>query len=324
MSKLLSIIVPIYNVEAYLEKCIDSLLNQSYGNVEIILINDGSTDRSGLISDKYSELDRRIKVIHRLNGGLSAARNTGIKAASGYYIAFVDSDDFVSEDSFNVLIEKAESNDLDIVCGNAFRYFENRNKKTVMIQNDMTTEKVYSGVEYICDKIEGNAYQPCVWLNVYRASLINDNQLFFKEGILHEDEEWTPRVFLKTSRVQYSNHVFYYYVQRQGSIMNARDKTKNGIDVVETCLELDQIYSDISSISHRKILKSYLAKLYLSAITVGRLSRKEFKQYINKKFVYDRVKGGKDRIKMILFILSPKIYVIVNRYSQSKYSNNFS
>lgn len=118
--KKLSVIVPIYNVEKFLRRCIDSIINQSYSNLEIILVDDGSPDNCGKICDEYAALDNRIKVIHQANGGLSAARNIGIDSATGEYVAFIDSDDYIASNMYDEMISLMETNDLDIISCNAF------------------------------------------------------------------------------------------------------------------------------------------------------------------------------------------------------------
>ena len=123
MGNLISIIVAIYNVDQYLEQCIDSIINQSYKNLEIILVNDGSTDNSKNICDYYSEIDKRIKVVHKKNGGVSSARNTGIDIATGDYIAFVDSDDYLELNMYETMINNLEQNQCDMgVCGYSIFY----------------------------------------------------------------------------------------------------------------------------------------------------------------------------------------------------------
>ena len=148
MEPLLSIIVPIYNVEQYLERCIESIINQTYKNLEIILVDDGSKDNSGTIADTYASKDNRIKVIHKENGGLSDARNHGLDQSKGKYIMFIDSDDFIDSSMCEILFETAEKYFSDIVSCNYYIY-RNKNHISVHPMSIQEDEKVFSGIDIL-------------------------------------------------------------------------------------------------------------------------------------------------------------------------------
>lgn len=312
---MISVIVPIYNVEALLPKCIESICNQTYSNLEIILVNDGSTDSCGDICEKYGKEDKRIIVINKENGGLSDARNAGLKLAKGEYIAFVDSDDFIVEDSYETLIEEAIENNLDIVVANALVIKENGNSTSILKKN-ISGNLVISGIDFMCQSIQKNSFHACVWMNLYKKELILENSLYFQKGLLHEDEEWTPRVFLEAKRVKYIDFSFYMYLIRDGSITNSKDKSQNAIDIINTCYKLEKIYKERLNINQRRILNNYLVNIYLGAVYLGRLDRPIYKKILRKSFVIGKSRSLKTSIKAILFIINIRLYSEVNRLSK--------
>lgn len=228
----LSIIVPIYNVEQYLRKCVDSLLNQDIGNYEIILVDDGSTDGSGEICDSYVSKDDRcidnrctIKVIHRENGGLSAARNSGIEVAEGEYVMFMDSDDYIEPNVIGGLLEQIERDNLDVL---RFKY-QNVNEKYEVFQpykRDQRLENDYSeeptdGVTFLNERMNTQCY---AWAFVLKRELLDG--CLFTSGIYFEDTDWTPRMLVRAKRVASTETVVYNYLMREGSITNAVNRSK--------------------------------------------------------------------------------------------------
>ena len=149
MGDLISVIVPVYNVEKYIKKCLDSIIYQTYKNIEIILVDDGSTDNSGIICDVYKERDKRIKVIHKKNNGVSAARNTGIENANGKWISFVDSDDWIDKNYFEILISKIYNNDIDCILCCYNRVVKNNVEKVKYV----TEEKNYTSRQYLINSL---------------------------------------------------------------------------------------------------------------------------------------------------------------------------
>lgn len=308
MANLLSVIVPVYNVEKYLPKCIETILNQTFKDFELILVNDGSTDNCPIICEEYAKKDERIKVIHKENGGLSDARNTGINMAKGKFISFIDGDDFIIENTYDILVGEAERNNLDIIIGNAINYYSEEEQKLKMKKRSFPNE-VMSGIEFLKRSYKERAMVHCVVAGIYRTKLIKENKLFFKKGIYHEDNLWTPQVFLKAKRVMYYDLDFYRHVQRQGSITKLKDKTKNGIDLLNICYELAVIYENIHDEETKKILNDVLVSLYLRAVCIGKLTRKEYKKVLDKKFLLGKSIRIKNKIKSAIFIISPALYV---------------
>lgn len=214
MNSLISVIIPIYNVEKYLDRCVDSIINQTYKNLEIILVDDGSPDNCPKMCDDYAEKDSRIKVVHKKNGGLSDARNAGMKVATGGYVSFIDSDDYVSLDFYEILLQTMIDNDSDIVECSVVKFYEN-GKFDEYSDNLKVTN--YETVDALDGLISENPFKQHVWNKLYKSSVALD--IPYAVGKLNEDEFWTYQVFGKAKKVTRINKTMYYYFQRNGSIM---------------------------------------------------------------------------------------------------------
>lgn len=223
MEKKISIIVPVYNVEAYLSECLHSVVNQTFRDMEIILVDDGSTDRSLEIMREFAEKDSRIKIITQPNSGVSEARNTGIRAASGEYILFVDSDDTIMPDSVETLYNKACETDSDLLLGNALWCYPDGRQETVFKRNEELNSQVGIPGEACYIKLMKIkcAFPPLVYLFFMKRELIIRNKLFFKEGIIHEDILWCIKAMLSATRVTMIDFNYYYYRRREGSLTNS-------------------------------------------------------------------------------------------------------
>ncbi|MCR8746796.1 glycosyltransferase family 2 protein [Romboutsia lituseburensis] len=229
---LISIIVPVYNVEKYIHECIDSIINQTYSNIEIILVNDGSTDNSGNICEKYEKKDNRIKVVHKKNGGLSDARNVGIDISNGDYICFIDSDDWINldmiENLYNLIIrynaDIAQSDYVEVY--NKDSMSKNAIKEDIKFYNSNDMLECLYGEEYVKTVV--------VWNKMYKKELFN--QIRFPKGKLHEDEFTTYKIIHKANMIIDSNLPLYYYRQRENSIMNSNFNIKR-LDAIDACIE---------------------------------------------------------------------------------------
>ncbi len=217
-----SIIIPIYKVEKYLNKCVDSVLSQIFNNFELILVDDGSPDNCGNICDDYESTDSRIKVVHKENGGLSSARNAGLDIAAGKYIIFIDSDDFWDDDN---ALEHIHANltetDADILVFPAKRYYESEDKYTYIITSDVDRTKIIDKNvnEAIRYMIENNIYRAAAWNKVIKKSIIDSHSMRFKNGYLSEDMDWCGDLLLYAQRFDFYDNAFYAYrQQRNGSI----------------------------------------------------------------------------------------------------------
>ncbi|WP_343290496.1 glycosyltransferase family 2 protein [Turicibacter bilis] len=218
MHNLISVIVPVYNVEDYLERCINSIINQTYTNLEIILVNDGSTDSSGIICDQYSQIDSRIRVIHKKNGGLSDARNVGLDVATGEFISFIDSDDWISLTMFSEMVSQF-TDTVDIVSA---KFIETDGIVDYALFNDTNNVMIFSGEEALKAHLNGQYFYISVWNKLYRRDLFK--QLRFPVGRLAEDLYTTHKLLCQSRQVVFVDKTFIYYFQREGSIMNRAGK----------------------------------------------------------------------------------------------------
>ena len=218
---LISIIVPIYNVEEYLPECIDSIIHQSYKNLEIILVDDGATDSCGSICDCYACEDNRIVVIHKVNGGLSDARNVGLDQAHGEYIAFVDSDDFIEEDMIKKLYDACRNQNADIaVCGRK-QVWDNGSYNLMFCVESVIEYSPEKAIEQI---LINGTMDSAAWDKLYKSKLFNGMR--YPVGVLHEDVNYTSRLIYQANKVIKIPYVGYNYRMRMGSITKQGFKTK--------------------------------------------------------------------------------------------------
>ena len=234
---MVSVIIPVYNVEKYLNECVDSVLEQTYKDLEIILIDDGSTDQSGLICDGYMDIDNRVKVIHKKNGGLSDARNAGFSISRGKYVYFLDSDDFIKPYAIEVLVNKMEDNNADFIFFDAETIYDNFDDS--QYKEDFVRRHCYhtdQGSLIFQELIENKEYYSCVPLLFFRKSFIEKNQLKFIEGIMHEDELYTAVAFVRAERITQLNESIYVRRLRSGSIMSNKVSEKSITGLI-VCIE---------------------------------------------------------------------------------------
>lgn len=270
---LISVIIPIYKVEQYLTDCIDSVINQSYSNLEIILIDDGSPDNCGQICDKYASLDNRITVVHKKNGGLSDARNNGLNISHGNYITFVDSDDFIHKDMISILYEEIKKNNTSISCIgiNDFLY------KDTIIDFISSSSKVITLKEYIT-----YPFFMCTWGKLYSKNLLQSFN--FPINRLHEDEFTTYKLLFNANLISYNPSKAYYYRIREGSIMSSKTE-KFYSDLLDALLEQYIYFYDMKEfyICHHVLIRlCYLYNDYKKFCCNNQLSKKYYHQ-IRKK-----------------------------------------
>lgn len=214
MNPIISVIIPIFNVEKYLKRCVDSIINQTYKNLEIILVDDGSTDECPGICDDYAKKDGRIKVIHKENGGLSDARNAGMKTASGEYIGFVDSDDWIDLQTYSLVLQKMFDTQSQIGAFNIISVSDGD------FSPDLSDKfEVLDSQKAIENTIDNVKVKTVAWNKLYHRSVLKD--LSFKIGRLNEDEFFTFYALDKAERIVYLYRQCYYYYQRPDSIMGS-------------------------------------------------------------------------------------------------------
>ena len=302
---IISIIVPVYNVEKELPRCVKSLINQTYKNIEIILVNDGSTDESGNICDKYKKNDLRIKVIHKTNGGLSDARNTGLKKASGDYILYVDSDDFIEEDSCERFIRLLNDKP-DIIVSNA----REKHKDYVyeIKHSNLDEKKIYTGDEYIMLATKAKEWYAPACFNLYSREFLIKTDLFFAKGLVHEDMEMLPRVFLKAKTIKYLDYMFYQYIIRDNSITQNTKKEINGKSLIKIYTKWKCQFDLVTNKALRKRLYGILIKHYFHTCKEYKMESNVNIPGVNNFFIITNTLDVKEFIKAIIFIASRKLY----------------
>lgn len=225
---IISVIVPVFKVEKYLNKCVKSILEQTFADIEVILVDDGSPDKCPEICDMWAKRDQRVKVIHKKNGGLSDARNAGLEIAKGKFIAFVDSDDWVDLNLYHTLLSILRTSNSDVACCKIAKVWENENK---CLNDEYSGEyRLYDTEAALFELITDGDIQQVVWNKLYRRSILCN--IMFEVGKANEDEFWTYQVLGNANQVVVVDYVGYYYLQRNGSIMGSTYSIKR-LDAVD-------------------------------------------------------------------------------------------
>lgn len=308
-----SIIVPVYQVESYLERCLDSLLAQTCSDCEIVLVDDGSRDRSGEICDQYAARDSRIKVYHKQNGGLSSARNYGIDHASGEYVLFVDSDDYVEKELCAVLKEAQEQ----YPQADALIYGGLEESHTGVIRSlrnkELESVCVWKAQDYMLAAYRERDLAVQASLYAYRRRFLNENGLRFREGILHEDVEFTPRALLKAGQIVEIPGNYYHYMVRGGSISTGKNQEKNIVDLFRT-LEEQSRMAEGQEPELCRWMKDAALNSYLNMIYENRMYRPEYRKLIRKKFMLGKAATFWNRTRVILCMVSVRLYCGINTF----------
>ena len=253
MNDLVSIVVPVYNVQQYLQRCLKSLTEQTYRNIEIILVDDGSGDTSGEICDLWASRDERIRVFHKENGGLSDARNYGLRRVSGEYVCFVDSDDWCDIRYVEVMLKTLLETDSDIVeCD--YLCTDNHESASCSSKTDYDYE-IFADKDCF-HRFLTNVFFVSVWNKIYRKKIIEKEP--FQLGIYHEDESWTYKIFSRARRVCRLHYTGYFYFQRQGSIVHTNPSRKRLNDAFQAGKEridfIERYYPEFASIGYSKMM----------------------------------------------------------------------
>ena len=282
-----SVIVPIYNAESYLEKCVNSIINQTERDIQIILVDDGSTDKSPQICDELSLKDDRIVVFHKKNGGLSSARNKGLENAKADYVCFIDSDDIIAPYYVEHLLSLIEKYDCDVAVGK-FETFTDKDPSFDNIDNDV---EIVEGKNAI-DKLFGKSYVTATIAcnKVYKKSLFDD--IKFPEGKINEDEATAYRIFYKTERVAFSNSVVYGYYMRDNSITKSKFSKRN-FDFLEIAWERCMFFKE------RGEERYYYLFLKIYCWTLLEFSEKTKKILGDSKKSKELVKEFKEKSKIL-------------------------
>lgn len=311
MQEKISIIVPVYKVERELNRCVQSLLKQTYKNLEIILVDDGSPDQCPELCERYAEIDERVKVIHKQNGGLSDARNVGLKQATGEYILYVDSDDYIDEDACERFIKAAGNQKIDIIVGNAI--MEKPDGKEMMIHSATPSGITYTAKRFIMSAINAYQWYAPAWLNMYRREFLLDNQLYFKKGIYFEDVQMLPRVFLRAKKITCIDGTFYHYIIRENSIMTSQKDEKKKNDSIQNLKEWKEQFDKIEDVELQKCLYGMLIKMYIHECRLYDISEWKIEK-MNFPFCLKNALNAKEKATVVLFAKMPKIYGWLGRW----------
>lgn len=272
MKKNVSIIVPVYKVEKYLAKCVDSILNQTYKNFELILVDDGSPDNCGKICDEYAMKDERIRVFHKENGGLSDARNYGIKKAKCEWIVFIDSDDYIKEDYIETLIKICED-DCQIGIVSYSYIYEDYKEKKYSHKNKI---KKYNSKEALITMLYQKEFDTAAWGKIYKRELFDEIE--FPVGKIYEDISTIYRVILKSDKVAYCNSKKYMYLQRKDSIMGRKFKIKDMDYIYET----EKMLNSIKLLNNSDLLEAAICR-YINANFSILLKIEKNKEYTKQR-----------------------------------------
>ena len=324
---LISIIVPIYNVEKYLNKCIDSILNQTYKNLEVILVDDSSQDDSGKICDQYKNLDNRVVVVHKSNKGVSDSRNVGLKHATGKYIGFVDSDDYIENTMFERLYNNIKKYNANIsMCSFLNEYSSEKAELGIHFDGEIT---LLNNMQALENLILENNLTNHLWNKLYERDLFNE--ILFPIGRKLEDVATLYKIFEKAKLLVYDNFVGYHYIQHKESIMGNINKSliedyEKAIFTKNECLI--KSYPELENAINVENIKTYKVLFYFAKLgnfndmiksdkykKYYRIYRQKYLKY--RKQIKDNV-GLKILISYDLFWLSKKLYFIYLNMSRRK------
>lgn len=303
-----SIVIPVYNVQEYLDRCVKSVVNQEYPKekLQVLLVDDGSTDNSGALCDTFADNYSFIEVYHKTNGGLSDARNYGMERATGEYILLLDSDDYLSTDACAKFAEAiaAQPEKPDVVAAGLVKHVGDAQ---IDISRASAGQPVMSGETFLEAELGSGKFCVAAWSFVYRRTFLEENELNFWKGILHEDEEFTPRALLAAQSVLSTNISFYHYVIRENSITTKKDRTPNAICFFQISRKLTPVFDALPNVVLRKLLKTHLAKIMYKAICDAELFTKEKRKHIDYALLKENSIFFSEKLRYFLVKISPKL-----------------
>lgn len=309
MGELISVIVPIYNEEKYLEKCISSIVSQTYKNLEIILVDDGSTDQSPFICDEWARKDSRIKVIHKKNSGNSHSRNVGLTYAAGDIIAFVDSDDYIEPHMYEHLINLCDD-DIDIVeCQYTFVFDDNFKFDNNNIE---ICKEVFSSAQAMKSHIQNTIFQQVLWNKIYRRRVVKG--VFFPQNKRIDDEFWTYRVIGNSHKLVHINMCLYAYRQHESSIMHEKYSLKKLQTVEAKIIRHNYITKNMPTLCEVSLLNLIFTCIYQGQQIL--LYIKEPEQNYAIKYLSDILHSYKIKKSFMSNLsIKEKIWIYISRKS---------
>lgn len=318
MNIAVSIIIPVYNVEQYLEQCLKSAIKQTLKNIEIIVINDGSTDKSLDIIKKYELKYYNIRVINQENKGLSETRNVGLRESKGEYIYFLDSDDYIDINLAQLCYKECKKNNLDMITFDAVAFYDEKeleicNKFNYNRQN-LINSNVKNGRQFYSESISSNAYKSSVCLYMYKREYLKKHELYFYPDMLHEDELFTIKAILLANRIKYIPSKFFYRRVRSGSIMTTKSTIRNAEGYYIIAEELYNFSKRLSKVDNAYyILMKHISGFYSASLTITIALENYNKDMINKirKSVF--YKPGIGNFKLSIKLILSRLFYIKNK-----------
>lgn len=314
-----SVIVPVYNVDKYVAKCLDSLVNQTIDDYELIIINDGSTDKSEEIVQEYiNKYPKLIKYIKQTNQGLSDSRNNGLKLATADYVMFVDSDDYVCNNILEKMYNKIVEEKCDcVICGN------NVVKEDYTVISS-TYPNNYSKMDFITKMLLGNL---CAWNKIIRKEVLEDSDFLFRSRVWYEDIDFSFKLFIKSKKMCFLEENLYNYLLRDGSIMNSKNLTRN-LELLEAFDEIikyskkhnvyEKYYKEIEFLAINHIYISCCVRILCNSSATNNEKEKllnQFMEYMNRNFSgYSKniyIKNLSNNRKIIYYLMRLKLYGII-------------
>lgn len=300
-----SIIIPVYKVENTLCRCVESAVAACRTEDEIILIDDGSPDRSGEIVDELAEKYGMIRTVHKANGGLSDARNTGLRMARGNYVLFLDSDDYLDPEGFaDLRSNMSQFPDMQVYYCDILRIQQGAYHR--MTRRNIEYGRVYDGATFFREELSSGKFRAMAQSGIYHREFLLKNELFFKKGLLHEDEEWSPRVLLAAQQVVNLKTSLYRYEIHSGSITQREDKTANARDLLTICREHRILCDRLTDPTLQRFWRRYIAKLYIRAASIE--IRNGLRKEIEEEYIQHTWITAKDRLRFGLFLYFPGFY----------------
>lgn len=307
----ISVVIPVYNVEKYLKKCLDSVINQTLKDIEIIIVNDGSPDNSQAIIDEYAKKDRRIIPLIQENGRQGKARNTGLKHAKGEYISFIDSDDYIEIDMLEKMYDNAKLENSDVVICSFYKHY-GKKKNHISINDNLILDTISNNNPKLF-----NTFGPCS--KIYKRDLLIKNNIKFMEKVYYEDVSFTLKVLTLAKKISFVNEPLYNYIIREGSTMNSNNAIRN-LDII---IAFDDV---IEYFENKKIYNKYYSEIeylaidgvFISAtlrVICSSARRKDKIKVINqlRKFMFENFKNFKKNkyLKQLIFIKKIEFRLII-------------
>jgi len=293
----ISVIVPVYGVEQELDRCVRSIQRQTYKDLEILLVDDGSPDNCPQMCDAYAKRDCRIKVLHKENGGISSARNAGLREAVGEFVLYVDSDDYIEPDACEKLLA-AMGGDVDFVVGS---FIEETGDKTIVHTHS-------NAREFVIRSIQKNEWYAAAWLNLYRRSFLLENRLFYREGIVFEDTHLMLKLYLAAREVACVKAPFYHYCVRAGSVMRSADTERKADTIVAIYNEWMVLLQSLPDEEYKRYLYGIMLRFYMRNCRVLHIRTWRI-QGVNFGFAMKYALDFRERLKILAFVFAREIYL---------------